>query len=181
MKTLVIHPKDHTTDFLTPVWEENHEWTVVRSNSVSKSELRRQIKQHDRIVCMGHGCEEGLFRVGKYNSLMIDSTFVQLLREKDCVFVWCNSDVFFRRYGLRGFFTGMIISEAEEALYCCVPFSLNDIKNANEKLAEVLKEAIHHDSRTMYHIVKDSYIPESNVEFFNLSNIYHRNDYQENT
>lgn len=174
MKTLVIHPKDSTTDFLTPVWESNPEWTVIRSNSVTKSELRRQIRLHDRVVCMGHGCDAGLFRVGNYNSLLIDSTFVQMLREKDCVFVWCNSDVFFRKYDLKGFYTGMIISDADEALYCCVPFAIRDVERANTKLMEALREGISHDSKTMYLIVKDSYIPESAIEYFNHSNIYHR-------
>jgi hypothetical protein len=130
---------------------------------------------------MGHGCEDGLFRVGKYNSLMIDSTFVQLLRDKDCVFVWCNSDVFFRKYGLKGFYTGMIISDADEALYCCVPFAVKDVDRANNKLMQALKEGIHHDSKTMYHIFKDSFIPESGIEHFNLSNIYYTNDHKENT
>lgn len=59
MKTLVIHPYDNTTDFLMPIWYDKSDWKVIRSNSVSKSELRKQIKQSDRIICLGHGCEEG--------------------------------------------------------------------------------------------------------------------------
>lgn len=94
MKTLVIHPSDISTDFLKPIWEKIPDATVIRSNSVGKGELRKKIKEHDRIICLGHGNEQGLF--GK-NRFIVDSTFVQLLRNKDCMFVWCNADVFFKK------------------------------------------------------------------------------------
>jgi len=74
----------------------------------------------------------------------------------------------------------MIISEAEEALYCCIPFSFNDIKNANTKLMATLKNTVKSDSKTMYIRFKEQFIPESSVEHFNISNIYF-NDHTENT
>lgn len=176
MKTLVIHPTDKTTDFLIPVWLNKPDWTIIRSNKVTKSELRKQIKQHDRIVCMGHGCEQGLFRVigGNFASLMIDSTFVDMLRMKDCVFVWCNSDVFFKKYDLKGFFTGMIISEADEALYCSVSFAPSDVQKANHKLMEALSHGISSSGHEMYTKVTSKYLPESSIESFNYNNFYFR-------
>jgi hypothetical protein len=174
MKTLVIHPSDKTTDFLIPVWKDQPDWAVIRSNRVTKSELRSQIKKHDRIVCMGHGCDAGLFRIGNFNSLMIDSTFVQLLREKDCAFIWCNSDVFFKKYDLKGFFTGMIISDADEALYCCVPFSSGDVQKANTKLTEALSYGITSSGHEMYTKVASKYVPDSGIESFNYNNFYFR-------
>ena len=110
MKTLVIHPKDTTTDFLSLIYEDK-DWTVITDN-ISKSALKRQIKAHDRIVMLGHGMETGL--IG-FNRLVIDSNLVYLLREKHCVCIWCNADKFVLKYGLKGFYTGMIISEVQEA------------------------------------------------------------------
>lgn len=62
MKTLVIHPKDITTDFLSDIYSDK-DWTVININ-VSKSFLKKQIKEHDRIVMLGHGTGEGLVLKG---------------------------------------------------------------------------------------------------------------------
>ena len=77
MKTLVIHPQDSTTDMLSVIYD-NKDWTVITTN-VSKSHLKMQIKNHDRIVMLGHGTELGL--IG-FNHYVIDSKFVYLLRDK---------------------------------------------------------------------------------------------------
>jgi len=71
MKTLVIHPKDYTTDFLSVIYD-NKNWYVITTN-VSKSHLKNQIKSHDRIILLGHGTELGL--IG-FEHFIIDSTYV---------------------------------------------------------------------------------------------------------
>ena len=76
--------------------------------NVSKKVLKEQIKSHDRIVILGHGTEKGLLGFNRY---IIDSTWIYLLREKNCVCIWCNANVFVKKYNLKGFYTGMIISE----------------------------------------------------------------------
>src|ERR1035437_860766 len=111
MKTLVIHPPDASTDFLKVIYE-GKDWALINTNPSTKF-LKEQINLHDRIIMLGHGTEEGLLGFGRY---VIDSTLVYLLREKECVAVWCNADQFVGKYGLKGFYTGMIISEIDEAL-----------------------------------------------------------------
>lgn len=172
MKTLVIHPRDITTDFLIPVWSGRPDWEIVRSSKITKSELRRLIKQNDRIVCLGHGCDKGLFRSSKMDSFMIDSTYVYLLRDKECFFVWCNCDVFFRKYNLRGFFTGMIISEAREADYCEIYYDVSDIDKANDKLSKALLNGLNKDGKDILTEVKKFMNPETSVESFNYKNLY---------
>ena len=56
MKTLVIHPKDLTTDFLCEIYA-NTDYTVI-SRHPGNSKLKELIKSHDRIVMLGHGTEE---------------------------------------------------------------------------------------------------------------------------
>jgi hypothetical protein len=51
MKTLVIHPKDSTTDFLSVIYSDK-DWTIINTN-ISKKVLKEQIKTHDRIVMLG--------------------------------------------------------------------------------------------------------------------------------
>lgn len=84
--TLVIHPKDQTTDFLSEIYLDKN-WTVINTNT-SKKFLKEQILTHDRIVMLGHGTEKGLLGYDRY---IIDSTLVYLLREKECVCIWCNN------------------------------------------------------------------------------------------
>jgi hypothetical protein len=166
MKTLVIHPKDSTTDFLSEIYSDK-EWTVINTNT-SKKLLNEQIKTHDRIVMLGHGTEKGLLG---FNKFVIDSTWVYLLREKICVCIWCNADVFVNKYGLKGFYTGMIISEYEEAIMCCVPTNSHWIAESNTDFALAIKNSI--DEENMLEKAKLLYEGNSTVVEFNRNNLYY--------
>lgn len=55
MKTLVIHPKNSTTDFLSVI-SFNKNWTVINTN-ITKRILKESIKSHDRIIMLSNGTE----------------------------------------------------------------------------------------------------------------------------
>lgn len=169
MKTLVIHPEDNSTDFLSIIYEDKN-WTVINKN-VSKSELKKQIKNHDRIVILGHGSEDGLYGFGHF---VIDSNFVYLLREKQCVCIWCNADVFVKKYDLKGFYTGMIISEFEEAMmYCLYEISFKDIEQSSILFSNAIKQTI--DSPQMLSEAQLLYKSDTNkIIMFNQENLYYR-------
>ena len=69
---------------------------------------------------LGHGNQYGLFsrpsKNGKYERLLITDKHVQFLRGKVCIGIWCYANVFAERYGLHGVFSGMIVSELQEAI-----------------------------------------------------------------
>ncbi len=165
MKTLVIHPRDVTTDFLSAIYEDK-DWHVIDSN-VSSKELKHQIKMHDRIVMLGHGSGDGLFG---YNKFVIDSKLVYLLRHKLTVCIWCNADVFVKKYGLNGFYTGMIVSEIEEAYMYSLNVFYSEIGVSNMLFADAVKKGI--DEPNMAKVVLESYTGTSAVIEFNRSNIY---------
>lgn len=167
MKTLVIHPFDPTTHFLREIYA-GKDWTVIDRN-VSKAILKIEIKAHDRIIMLGHGSGLGLFGFGR---LFIDSGYVYLLRKKLVVCIWCNADLFVTKYGLRGFNTGMIISDFEEALMYSVKESGDDITQSNTLFASAIKNAI--DAPDMLKTAKEQYVSESNnVILFNSRNLYY--------
>jgi len=166
MKTLVIHPKDSTTDFLCEIYKDK-DWTVINTNT-SKKVLKEQIKEHDRIVMLGHGTEKGLLG---FNKFVIDSTWVYLLRDKNCVCIWCNADEFVMKYGLKGFYTGMIISEYEEAIICCVPTNSQWIAESNTDFALAIKNSINDEN--MLEKAKILYEGNSSVVEFNRNNLYY--------
>jgi len=167
MKTLVIHPTDITTDFLSEIYS-GKDWTVINTN-VSKSFLKQQIREHDRIVMLGHGTKFGLFGFNRY---FIDSSWVWLLRTKECVCIWCNSDLFVREYGLKGYYTGMIISEVDEAEdHCLYVYTYNQILESNKLFSQTIKNSI--DSPNMLDYFKENYHSEDNpIIVFNQTNFY---------
>jgi len=117
MKTLIIHPRDASTDFLKPIYSSIEDKTVLTEGTRKK--VIQEIKRHDRIMMMGHGSPSGLFSIGRFDSLYaIDDSLVEVLKEKECVFIWCNADKFVDRYSLKGLYSGMFISEVSEAAYC---------------------------------------------------------------
>lgn len=176
MKTLVIHPHDSTTDFLSSIYE-GADWTIIRRVNTSSGEISRQLKDHDRIICLGHGTEDGLIsRVGGEIRFIISAKHIQILRQKELILIWCNADQFAKKYGLSGLITGMIISEPTEAQICCVPYTLTEINDSNKQFAFALKRGLDH--RCSYNPIKayerilDIYSGISPIEWFNRNNIF---------
>ena len=155
MTTLVIHPYDETTIFLNQIYEGKG-WTIINDNMTSKKTIREEIIKHERIVMLGHGTPHGLFGKGRY---MIDSTYVHYLKEKELAAVWCNSDAFFNKYKLKGFHTGMIISEAVEAQFLRVDHTMDDINESNVLFTNAITDSI--DSEDMLTEAKKVYYLEN--------------------
>jgi hypothetical protein len=65
MKTLVIHPKDKTTDFLKSIYH-GRGYTVI-TGGCTKEDVGKAIDEHDHIIMMGHGTPQGLLAVGQFN------------------------------------------------------------------------------------------------------------------
>ena len=66
MNTLIIHPEDPSTSFLNIVYKDIPNKTLV-TGGISKQEVMELIKEHDRIMMMGHGSPVGLFGIEKFN------------------------------------------------------------------------------------------------------------------
>ena len=172
MKTLVIHPKDSTTDFLCQIYE-GRGWTVITEPKTPKSQLKEAIKAHDRIVMLGHGCGEGLLTKVPFR-IMVGSDLVYLLREKTCVGIWCMADEFFNRYELKGFYTGMIISEMDEALmYSIHQATPAEVNESNTLFTNAITNSIM--SESMLTEAKAAYHSDTNpIILFNQDNLYER-------
>lgn len=179
MKTLVIHPCDITTNFLEVIYRDNPHWTVYRqskSSSWSNSKLRKQIAAHDQIIMLGHGDNKGLHGVRGY---IVDSKLVYVLKQKYCVCIWCYADQFVNKYKLNGIYTGMIISEWEEAEYLSVRCTYQEVFASNLLFAEVMKQSVQVGNITP---AKDYYDLKIPVIEYNKDHIYinqERNDFED--
>ena len=170
MKTLVIHPKDETTDFLSAIYKDK-DYTVITDDF---SNLAFHIEAHDRIMMMGHGTPQGLLNpLNNYNSFVINAAYVSLLRTKECVCIWCNADKFVKANLMKCFHTGMIISEWNEAAMFLdlEDFTDADIEESNRLFTESI--ANHIDEENGLKMIKESYSTSTNkVIEYNMSRIY---------
>ncbi len=181
MKTLIIHPKDFTTDFLKPIYEGISETTLVTQN-LSKAKLLKMIINHDRVLLMGHGTQSGLLSVGVFpsdNGFIVDSSFIPVLKKKkNSMFIWCNADQFVEKYYLKGFFTGMFISEVKEAIFCGVnSVTQKDINLSNHAFASVLSNVVYQTRQMDYKYIKNEYgklAHRNQVVAYNVARLYYK-------
>jgi len=172
MKTLVIHPKDISTDFLSIIYQ-NKDYTILNDGRISKKQLKLEIKKHDRIIMLGHGDENGLIdlNIGRY---IINSTLIYLLKEKDIVAIWCNADKFVEKYKLKGFYSGMFISEIEETynyISNASSISIDEIEISNKLFAKTVNKFIEDDD--ILEKVKQEYMDVSScIINFNNDKLY---------
>lgn len=175
MKILVIHPNDASTDFLCPIYLTNtgrprfDDVTIFRGGQ-TMSQIREAIQTHDQVIMMGHGSPYGLFSMGMVTDLntfgrsfpyVIDFNTVDLLKQKDNnIFIWCNADQFVTKHQLKGFYTGMFISETGEATYCGLPgTSQETVDESNNGFVKIFSEALQstHDTNLLFEQTNDQY------------------------
>lgn len=143
---IVVHANDPTTKFLSKLYETREDVTVRITEKSTNGAVRRALKADDDIMMLGHGNRYGLFstpnRKGVFLRLLIDDSHTQFLRGKTCIGIWCHADEFAYKYKLHGLFSGMIISELQEAIEYNITATKEEIDAEMEKFAFRLKYCI---------------------------------------
>lgn len=140
MKTLIIHPKDKSTDFLKPIYEKIPYKTII-TGGIHQNEVHKEMMLHDRVIMLGHGSPSGLFNVSDFKgcSLVVNERSVPFLKGKENIYIWCNADKFVEAHGLGGFYSGMFISELSEAIFCKLSgVTLEQIECSNNLFSELV-------------------------------------------
>ena len=174
-KVLVIHPDDRSTDMLKAVYEGKG-YDVINDPSISDDEIVEQIKSHDKIIMLGHGTPYGLISWNRTTGevrYVINDYHAELLKTKETYSMWCHSDAFFERHDMKGFHSGMIISEEMEALmYGIVGYSDEDIAESMMPLMYAMHDTIEmEDLEEMKRIILERYNAKDPVTWFNRRNI----------
>jgi len=139
MKTLVIHPSDPTTDFLQEIYIDQ-DWDVMNESRITPQQVHQKLPDYDQIIMMGHGTHLGLLSRTGY---VVTTQHAHTLRNKQYLtFIWCNADRFVGRCNLHGFYTGMIISEVEEAAFFDIRTDQSVINNSNQLFSKSLKNKV---------------------------------------
>lgn len=110
------------------------------SNKRIKEALNR-VSCRERILLLGHGADKGLFSREDdsrelFGRLIVNHSHAFYLRrhQGNIVAVWCHADLFARVEGLHGLFSGMIITELEEAALYGIRTTRAELDRENVKL-----------------------------------------------
>ena len=184
---IVIHPNDNSTRFLKRLYSGYGEQTLLTEENNNKAIKEALMNENDsRILMMlGHGCPQGLFAprkdknyqngIDQFGRLIINASHVQMLRKKLCIGIWCYAVDFARKYNLHGLFSGMIISELEEAQDCGMyEFTKEEMQMYSQDFAEALYDCINKYPLNEVPQAMENYISNPNrLEQFNYSNLYY--------
>lgn len=179
IKTLVIHPKDRSTRFLEIIYNDIPNKLVI-TGGITREEVRNLIEEHDRVIMCGHGAPGGLFSVGQFKNcygFIVDNKVVDALSKKDnSIFIWCNADQFVKQHNLKGFYSGMFISEVGEAFFCGLPGTeQDDVDESNFGFCKLLSECINEPQEVMYNTIMEKYgeiAKENPVALYNHNRLY---------
>jgi hypothetical protein len=172
---LVIHPQDSSTEMLKAVYEGKG-YDVINDGCIAQEDLVRAIEEHDTIIMLGHGTPYGLLAVdghSRFVGYLIDDSHADLLKTKKTYSMWCYSDVYFRRHGMKGFHSGMIISEQSEAMmFGEHKYSDEDIAKSLMPLMYAMHDTLEmEDLEEMRRIILERYDADDFVTQFNRENI----------
>ena len=174
----VIHANDPTTKVLSYLYQQREDMKTLITERSTSSDVQRAIRADNDIMMLGHGNEYGLFskpdKKGKYDRFMITDKHVQFLRNKTCIGIWCYANKFAEKYGLRGLFSGMIISELQEAIDLGIPATKEEIDIEMNKFTIRLKNCIETNGLEQTPMrMKEQDDVQTALTKFNYSNLYY--------
>lgn len=180
---LVIHPKDKTTAMLSTLYD-GLEAQVVADYRTTKEmgRLLHHVSTQERIMLLGHGSDKGLFfreddSKNEFDKIIVGHSHRYHLHNhgSNIVAVWCNADQFALAEGLHGLFTGMIVSELNEALLYQVETTQEELDRENVKLARKLRALL--DERIPLSEIPKRMLAMDDVQSplttFNYNNFYY--------
>lgn len=174
----VIHATDPTTQVLSFLYQQREDVRLCITEKSTSSDVQRAIRTDDVLMMLGHGNEYGLFskpdRNGEYRRFLITDRHVQFLRDKTCIGIWCYANKFAEKYKLYGLFSGMIISELQEAIDLGVPATKDEIDKEMEKFTIRLKNCMEKFGLEQTPLrMKELDDVQSELTKFNYGNLYY--------
>lgn len=174
----IIHANDPTTKVLSQLYEMRNDISIVSDETSTNVEIQSAIRRDNVIMMLGHGNQYGLFskpnRNGRYERFLITDRHVQFLREKTCIGIWCHADLFAEKYSLHGLFSGMIISEKQEAEDLNIRTTKEEISIEMSKFVYRLKSCINkYDLQEIPIMMSKLDDVKSELTKFNYSRLYY--------
>lgn len=183
MNRLIIHPQDHTTDFLAALYEGWSDITVYNEKLTSKgvNHLFHHCSPTTQILLLGHGSDKGLYyredsSIEGFDNVIVGHPHRHWLQNRhNIVGIFCNADLFAKAEGLHGLFTGMIVSELYEAEQYGIHTTEDELYCENVKFIARLRQLF--DDGCLLHEIPDRMLAlddsQSELTKFNYANIFY--------
>jgi len=174
---IVIHPNDKTTSFLKKMYE-NEKDVILIDETWNNRNIRETIgmSENELILMLGHGCGNGLFAPygeNQFARTIVDDKLVYLLKDKTCIGIWCHANEFAEKYGLKGLFSGMVVSEANEAYSLGLDIYGEDLESCNNQYASDLDYCLRHYSLDLIpEMMQEIQDYHSDLKDFNYKSLY---------
>ncbi len=174
----VIHATDPTTQLLSLLYQEREDVKLRLTEKSTSSAVQRAIRSDEVIMMLGHGNEYGLFskpdKNGDYKRFLITGKHVQFLRDKTCIGIWCYANKFAEKYKLHGLFSGMIISELQEAVDNNIKATKEEIDREMQAFTQHLRNCIDRYGLQEASIrMRELDDAKSELTRFNYNNLYY--------
>ena len=140
---LIIHQDtvDASISFLHVLYEGLEGTRCLRGNESRNqvNDILFHLLPGEPVMLLGHGTDAGLFRLedGEYRNY-IGRSMVYSLRKHPIIGIWCHADRFAEHFRLHGLFSGMIISELEEAQDYGIETTAEELERENRLFAATL-------------------------------------------
>ena len=136
MTVVFSNTGDVDTRVLAALWDDIPDARVLNIRP-GTPDARRAVdaaiaEEEDALVLCGHGSPQGLFdpsvmargdflAIARNPPYLVDARNAPSIRARRVVGVWCYAAAFAESAGLRGFFTGMFVSNPKEAAFVRCP------------------------------------------------------------
>lgn len=112
---IVIHiDSQKDTAFLKICYEGLDNVKLLYNPSRADIDKTLRDNPNEDVMMLGHGSPTGLFGTD-WRGWAIDASNAKLLKDRNCIGIWCYAKDFGRNFGLKGYFTSMFVSNASEA------------------------------------------------------------------
>jgi hypothetical protein len=160
IRTLVIHPRDSSTDFLKDVYRNLSSFTLIQGG-VTRAEIVEALIDHERIILLGRGSEKGLYASGVFDTIspyIVDEEMFPWLFGKENIFIWRNSDLFAYFNQLQGLFTGKFACTLEKVyFYKIKKGSFEHVEESNNLFSTLLGDLLHLPASAIYPALRECY------------------------
>ena len=130
---IVVHPTDPSTRCLSPIYEGLPNVRFFDSLKQREEILQaiRNAPLDEPVFLLGHGTPAGLLDMRGWGLVVTPADAALLSGRPNLCGIWCYASTYAARHSLKGFFSGMFVSEYGEALSKGVDATPEEIEDRN--------------------------------------------------
>lgn len=176
-KTLVIHPKDPRTFFMSSIYLNKPNYDVFNDVTYSREKIIELLSNYKRIILLGAGDFKGMYD-GTRECYLIDADLYPYLKDKEVISIWNYSDQFMRKGWIKGFHTGVLIYELEDekGLLQIKDYDQATLYSNISNLCNLISECIDLDPKEIKKYLLKHYVGDDEITQFNRERLRYYKD-----